>query len=438
MSRFMFATGIENSYPTILLPNGKVKRVDEMEKTRHYQYWRRDFELVKEMRIQFLRYGPPYYKVHQGPGRYDWAFTDEVFQALKEMEITPIVDLCHFGVPDWLENFQNPDFPHHFEEYAHAFAKRFPDLKFYTPINEMFIAAMFSAQYGWWNERLKKEKSCVNALKNISKANLLAIHAILKVQPEAVFVQSESMEYFHPEDPYDAFCSNKAEFLNLKRFIPLDLTLGHPINLTIRDYLAKNGFKKTDFEWFAAHAFKGNFIIGTDYYVTNEHWVHRNGLTSASGDIQGYYALAKEYHERYNKPLMHTETNMRHPHSLKWLHKQWYDLYHLKTEGVPIEGFTWYSLIDQMDWDTALREDNGTINPLGLYDMDRNIRPIGELYKKLINQWQDMPHSEWQKEAVKGKDLGQHLAEIYPEEESIIERKHIITSPFFDAENGEE
>jgi len=29
----MFATGIENSYPTILLPDGRVKRVDEMEKT---------------------------------------------------------------------------------------------------------------------------------------------------------------------------------------------------------------------------------------------------------------------------------------------------------------------------------------------------------------------------------------------------------------------
>lgn len=28
----MFATGIENSYPTISLPDGSTKRVDEMEK----------------------------------------------------------------------------------------------------------------------------------------------------------------------------------------------------------------------------------------------------------------------------------------------------------------------------------------------------------------------------------------------------------------------
>lgn len=33
---FLFATGIENSYPTI--QNGRV-RVDEMEKCGHYQHW---------------------------------------------------------------------------------------------------------------------------------------------------------------------------------------------------------------------------------------------------------------------------------------------------------------------------------------------------------------------------------------------------------------
>ena len=27
--------------------------------------------------------------------------------------------------------------------------------------------------------------------------------------------------------------------------------------------------------------------------------------------------------------------------------------------------FTWYSLQDQVDWDTALRENNGRVNPLG-------------------------------------------------------------------------
>ncbi|MEJ7684475.1 MAG: hypothetical protein WKG06_42840 [Segetibacter sp.] len=33
------------------------------------------------------------------------------FKRMHELKIIPIVDLCHFGVPDWIGNFQNPEFP---------------------------------------------------------------------------------------------------------------------------------------------------------------------------------------------------------------------------------------------------------------------------------------------------------------------------------------
>ncbi len=105
---FMFATGIENGIPTI---NGGRTRIDQMEKCGHYRHWRTDFELLRELDIHFLRYGPPLHTSFLGPGRYDWNFADATFGALKELDIVPIVDLCHFGVPDWIGNFQNPDFP---------------------------------------------------------------------------------------------------------------------------------------------------------------------------------------------------------------------------------------------------------------------------------------------------------------------------------------
>ncbi|MEO6454929.1 MAG: family 1 glycosylhydrolase, partial [Ginsengibacter sp.] len=228
-NKFMFATGIENSYPTITLPNGKSKRVDEMEKTGHYKNWKEDFRLVREMGIDHLRYGTPYYSVHLGPGKYDWSFSDEVFNEMKELEIIPLVDLCHFGVPDWIGNFQNSDWPQYFAEYAGAFAKRYPYLQFYTPINEIFIAAMFSGQYGWWNECKTDEQSFITALKNLCKANVLASQEILKVQPEAFFIQSESSEYFHAENPS---CQPQCNFLNQKRFLSLDLTYGHSVDVT--------------------------------------------------------------------------------------------------------------------------------------------------------------------------------------------------------------
>ncbi len=57
----MFATGIENSIPTI---NHGRTRVDEMEVCGHYERWREDFDCVQEIGINFLRYGPPIHKTY--------------------------------------------------------------------------------------------------------------------------------------------------------------------------------------------------------------------------------------------------------------------------------------------------------------------------------------------------------------------------------------
>ncbi len=389
MTNFMFATGIENSCPTILLPDGKVKRVDEMEKCGHYARWREDFGLVQELGIKFLRYGPPLYSSHVGPGQYDWSFADETYSALHEMGITPITDLCHFGVPDWIgPGFDNPDWPALFAEYARAFATRFPWVRFYTPVNEIFVAATFSGQLGWWNERGTSDRGFVTALGNLCRANTLAMQAILEVRPDAVFIQSESSEYFHAANPS---VMAQANILNEKRFLSLDLTYGRPVNATMYEYLLDNGMTRDEYHWFLNNQVKANCVLGNDYYVTNEHIVHEDGSVTGSGEIFGYYVITHQYYSRYHLPVMHTETNLSDAeHSWDWLWKQWMNLFRLRSDGVPIIGFTWYSLTDQVDWDTALREDAGRVNPVGLADLDRNIRRVGWEYKKLIEQWQDL------------------------------------------------
>jgi beta-glucosidase/6-phospho-beta-glucosidase/beta-galactosidase len=388
MLDFLFATGIENSYPVIRLPDGSRHRVDEMAKCGHYDRWRHDFALAREIGCDALRFGPPYYATHLGPGRYDWSFADDTFGHLAGTGLTPIVDLCHFGVPDWAGDFQNPDWPALFTEYARAFAVRFPHLRFYTPINEIFITARFSAELGWWNERLTGDRPFVTALKHLCQANLLAMRAILEVQPDAVFVQSESSEYFHAEDPS---VEPLAHLLNQKRFLALDLTYGYPVRVGMYEYLLDHGMTREEYHWFERNQVKARCVMGNDYYVTNEHLVRSDGVVVGAGEIFGYYVITHQYYSRYHLPVMHTETNLGNPEAAPaWLRKQWANIQRLRLDGVPILGFTWYSLTDQVDWDTALREDNGRLVPCGLYDLDRRIRPVGEAYRTLIAQWRDV------------------------------------------------
>ena len=385
MTGFIFATGVENSYPTI--QNG-TRRVDEMEKCGHYLHWKRDFECVTELGIKFLRYGPPIHRTWLGPGRYDWEFADLTFAELKRLGIMPIVDLCHFGVPDWIGNFQNGDFPALFETYARDFAARFPWVQLYTPVNEMFICAQFSGRWGWWNEQMTTDGGFVTALKHLVKANVLAMRAILEVRPDALFIQSESSEYFHASSPA---AIPLAETYNQQRFLSLDLNYGQRVNSDMYEFLLDNGMTRDEYHFFLDNRLKRHCVMGTDYYVTNEHRVFADGRITASGEVFGYDEITRQYHERYQMPVMHTETNLNEgptgQEAVDWLWKEWANVLRIRNIGIPIVGFTWYSITDQVDWDTALREDNGHVNPLGLFDLDRNIRKVGECYKQLIQDW---------------------------------------------------
>ncbi|MBB5711064.1 family 1 glycosylhydrolase [Sphingomonas xinjiangensis] len=388
MANFMFATGIENSIPTI---NQGRTRIDQMELCHHYDRWREDFDLVEEMGIQYLRFGPPLHRAYLGPDRYDWEFADRALNDLRARDITPIVDLCHFGVPDWIGNFQNPDFPELFARYAAAFAERYHWIQLYTPVNEMFICATFSAQYGWWNEQLSGDCHFVTALKHIVKANVLAMEAILKRRPDAIFIQSESSEYFHADSPA---AIGPAEVMNAKRFLSLDLNYGRRVDSEMYEYLMDCGMSREEYHFFLGRKLKQHCILGTDYYWTNEHRVHADGSTRASGEVFGYSEITRQYYGRYGLPVMHTETNLHQgpngDEAVNWLWKEWANVLRLRNVGIPTVGFTWYSLTDQVDWDTALREQNGTVNPLGLFDLDRKIRPVGQAFKQLIRDWRDV------------------------------------------------
>ncbi len=389
MRDFLFATGIENSYPVIALPDGQSHRVDQLDLTGHYEHWRTDLQLLEFLGIRVLRYGAPYYRAHVGPGRYDWEFSDLVFGEMHRLGITPIVDLCHFGVPDWIGNFQNPEFPKFFAEYADAFAERYPWVEFYTPVNEIYVTAKFSALAGLWNERLKSDRAFVTATKHLVKANILATEAIVKRQPRAKFVQSESSEYFHPVSPE---ATHLASHLNLLRFLALDLNYGSDICATMYEYLLDNGMTRDEYHFFLNRNVKSVCIMGNDYYATNEHVVYPDGQTYMC-EMFGYYVITKQYYDRYRLPVMHTETNNRdvgggEKDGPKWLEQQWANLLRLRQDGVPIIGFTWYSLIDQMDWDSLLAERNHNINRFGLFDLDRNVRPVGIAYRELIRAWE--------------------------------------------------
>ncbi|SDY60352.1 family 1 glycosylhydrolase [Hymenobacter psychrophilus] len=389
---FMFATGIECSYPTI--EHGKVRR-DLLEECGHYEHWQKDLQLVQDLGLKVLRYGLPYHKTHLGPGKYDWEFADLVMNEMLRLGITPILDLLHFGVPDWLGNFQNPELPIHFADYCGAVAERYPWVRYYTPVNEIYVTAKFSAKDGVWNEQLKSDEAFVTAIKHLVAASIMGNQQIARRRPDCVIVQSESAEFTHE---MRAERTPEVQLNNKLRFLALDLLYAHHPDGEVCTYLRKNGMSQKEYDWFMAGEPPGYQIMGNDYYGRNEQMILPNGEVVTATDVLGWFNITYAYYLRYRKPVMHTETNVFDAEQAPaWLWKQWVNILQMRKAGVPVLGFTWYSLIDQVDWNIGLARKEGTVNACGLFDLKRKPRPVAEAYRQLLQEYGNItiiPHGE--------------------------------------------
>lgn len=376
---FLLATGIECSAPVI---RGGVRR-DELLLTGHWDRVEEDLDWVKRLGIPWLRYGIPFHVVAADPGgTYDWTWTDRAMLAMRDRGIEPIVDLLHFAVPDDLWGFGDPKLVARWTGFVRAFVERYPWVRAYTPVNEPFISAFFSAGKGWWNERRRNDRSFVRALDNLVTCAIEGVAIIRAARPDAWFLHNDALEGFTPAEPAAA---ELASFREELRYVGLDLVLGRPVGPAVRDYLLRYGMTADKLAWLEANGSSAGSVVGLDYYVANERVVSVDGR-ERRGPRSGFAALCRGVDARYGLPFMLAETNRRDRDAVAWLAELWADGLALRAEGRPFVGFCWYSLQDQVDWDVCLRRANDRVNTLGLIDLDRRLRPVGAAYAALAAQ----------------------------------------------------
>jgi beta-glucosidase/6-phospho-beta-glucosidase/beta-galactosidase len=299
------------------------------------------------------------------------------------------MDICHFGLPTWLGNFQNPEFPKYLQEYAVAMAKRYPWVRYWNPCNEVYVNARESTLHGNWNEAMKSERAFVNATCNMVQASHLVMKAILEIRKDALFFTSESSEFFQACCP-DEKVQKIADFENQRRFIATDLLYSHPVRDDIKKYLLDNGMTEERYQSYMNAGFSSRMIMGIDYYDWNEKLVNTRGEIESLGELFGWYVITKQYYDRYKRPLFHSETNSQHAHQeAAWLWRQWHNVNLMLRDGIPVVGFTWYSLQDQVDWNIGLSAPLGNVNPVGLFDLNRLAREPAVAYAQILQMFRN-------------------------------------------------
>jgi beta-glucosidase/6-phospho-beta-glucosidase/beta-galactosidase len=377
---FLFAAAIDTSCPTDAAGN----RLDQMDRSGHYALWEEDFECARQLGVTALRFGPAYYRTHTGPGRYDWESCEAPMAWLRESSMALIAELCSFGTPKWLGGFQDPAFPVLFADYARAFAKRHPWVKYFMPVTRIGACARASGLQGEWNECLASDAGYVRALRNLCMAHELAVEAILGERPDAVIIQNERIEYHHGAGQH---ARAEAERRNARELLAIDLTTGHELAPGLAGYLVDNGMKAHDLRFLREPRAVGQRWLGLEYTPLSERRVASSGRITTARQGFGFRRLATEYHGRYKLPLFHAGTQPATRRPVPWLREQWKQVMALRTVGVPVHGFTWLPLTDGVEMTSTPEGPRRAPDGQGLYDLVRTPRPAANVFRGLIERW---------------------------------------------------
>lgn len=342
-----------------------------------------DLELFASLGIEKIRY-PFLWEAFDD----DWTWADQRIEALKNLNLDPIAGLLHHGSGPASTHLLDEEFPFKFAKYAERFARRYPWIEHYTPINEPLTTARFSGLYGFWYPHAKNDSVFVRILFLQIKAIVLAMKSIRKIKPAAKLVLTEDFGVAQSTEPL----RYQIEFENQRRWLSFDLLLGR-VNSEhyFYKYLIANGTKDSELAWLRENCVVPEIIGINHYHLSNRFLDHRLELYPYrvhGGNGRDRYVdvgavdsdsvlmplpqdIFLEVWKRYNLPIAVTEVHLNGSREaqMRWLNEIWEAANFLKkTHSVDFRAVTAWSLLGTYDWN-SLCVNNCNYYESGVFDV---------------------------------------------------------------------
>lgn len=361
---FRWLLGIEDTsvYPP---PGTGMSNLDEFELTQHSEMWREDLRTVSRLGATGLRYGVNWPLVHTAPGVFDWTVLDERLDfAVKELGLLVIADLVHYGTPTWLDDsFADARYPDAVAEFSGAFAARYRGVVDHiTPLNEPLTTASFCGLRGVWPPRLEGWAGWTSVTLGIVEGMRRTIEAVRQANPDAVVVYVEASTLY--ETPHDHL-TEEISHLQALAVLPTDLLLGRvDAAHAKRSWLLEHGASAELLDSFLDTP-PAIDILGVNYYpdltprilrdIGGQ--VHQHAM---NGWVDGLRSVLEYFGSRYGLPLVVTETSIEGDEAMRqsWLEDSAALMHQLREEGLDLRGYTWWPLMDFVDWSYASNGQN--------------------------------------------------------------------------------
>lgn len=345
-----------------------------------WTHFDKDVAALKKLGVNHYRFGIEWGRVEPQPGVFNEAAIAQyvgMARKLRAAGIEPIVTLWHFTFPSWLydskkknrSNFLHPDVQDAWKVYVEKMAKALaPYVRIYVPQNEPNGDLYISYFGGHWPPGL-----------------LLTPGALKKATKVAISMFREASAIIKHNRP-DAIVMGIYSIPNWRRNYAQDPTQ------FVYNMMMRQNFDHLD------KVADTMDVIGVNYYYSQDasamRFIKRPEGELASNytqngweiDPEGFYAVLRQVHGRYGKPIVVSENGIgtqSEQKKIRYFREHVNQMRRALSDGVDVRGYFPWTLIDNYEWA------EGYAANFGLTHVDRDtmtlvIEPSGEWFSKFI------------------------------------------------------
>jgi beta-glucosidase/6-phospho-beta-glucosidase/beta-galactosidase len=362
-----FMGGFECS--TFLWQDGQ--RKDYVSATGHDQHLGNDFAAAMDLGIGVVREAIRWPRVDLGNGNYDWTSVKAVQDAATAARITPIWDLCHYGLPDGCDPFSK-DCHDRFVDYCRAAARFVTSTAegpyFFTPINEITFFSAAASDLGWMYPFAKgREAELKRALCRMA---IDGAKAIRDVDPAARMVHVDPIVHAVPPTDRPDLADEAREEEQEKAYEAWDMLSGR--------LAPELGGSPEILD-----------VVGVNVYHYSQVQLDgdkkRETLGPRDPRRKPLSELLKYAWERYGRPVIIGETSGYQDNRAEWLRMTMEESFKAINLGVDLHGVCLYPMVDVPDWWTQKWA------KIGIYDVadkERFERVPCDPYIAELRRWQ--------------------------------------------------
>ncbi len=336
----------------------------------HYNRYEEDFDIAKSLGHTAHRFSIEWSRIEPEEGKWNEKEIEHcrnVIRGLRARGMEPFVTLWHWPLPLWLVKqggWESKSVSSYFERYARKMAEVLPEVIFWITLNEPEVYASHSYLKGHWPPQKRNYFAYRRVIRNLVKAHKKAYRAIKPICPNSKIGIAKHNLYF---EAYRNRLINKL----LKKIADMWWN-----------------------EWFLKKITGYQDVIGVNNYHHNRvnYGFYKNENKKMSDMAWELYpeSLAHVVRElaTYNLPIYVAEHGLADADDSR---REWFlteSLKHLHgavKEGVPVKGYTHWSLLDNFEWD------KGFWPRFGLVEVDfktqkRTIRKSAYEYAKICKE----------------------------------------------------